>query len=149
GEGAEKVKLISLAQKKQLKNVTFIKGQPREKVIAFYHLADACLVPLRNIPGLGNFIPSKMFEIMACGRVIIAPLHGEAADILTCSGSAVVIPPEDPNALVRAVENLRNDPEGYRIMGIAGRKFVEENYDRKVLAKRYLTLLSRIVCEYQ
>ncbi len=149
GEGAEKVKLISLAQKKQLKNVTFIKGQSREKVIDFYHLADVCLVPLRNIPGLGNFIPSKMFEIMACGKPIIASLHGEAARILTRSGSAVVIPPENPNALVRAIRDLRNDMEKCRNMGMAGRKFVEKYYDRKVLAKRYLSLLSGIVCEHQ
>lgn len=149
GEGAEKAKLISLAQKKQLKNVTFIKGQTRGKVTDFYHLADACLVPLRNVPGLSNFIPSKMFEIMACGKPIIAPLHGESAEILKRSGSAVVILPENPKALLSAIVDLQDNPDRCKNLGISGRKFVEKYYDRKVLAKRYLTLLSRIVCEYQ
>lgn len=145
GEGADKAKLISLAQKKQLENVTFMKGQPRERVILFYQLADACIVPLRNVHGLSTFIPSKMFEIMACGKPIIAPLHGEAAEILIRSESAEVIPPEDPIALARAIEILRDNPERCRYMGIAGRKFVEKNYDRKLLARRYLVVISRIV----
>ena len=145
GEGAEKVKLIELAQKKHLENVTFMKGQPKERVVHFYHLADACIVPLRNVYGLRTFIPSKMFEIMACGKPIIAPLYGEAADILIRSESAEVIPPEDPIALARAIEILRDNPERCRYMGIAGRKFVEKNYDRKLLARRYLVVISRIV----
>lgn len=149
GEGAERANLILLAKKKQLRNVAFIKGQPREKVMDFYRLADACIVPLRNATGLGTFIPSKIFEIMACGKPTVASLHGEAADILTRSGSAVVIPPEDPTALVEAIERLRDDPEGCQRMGMAGREFVERYYDRKFFANRYLTLLSRIVGEYR
>ena len=145
GEGADKVKLISIAQKKQLQNVTFIKGQPREKVIDFYHLADVCVVPLKNVQGLGTFIPSKMFEIMASGRPIIAPLHGEAADILKRSGGAIVIASEYPKALAKAIEDLKNDPERCKRLGIAGRKFVEEYYDRKLLARKYLALISKIV----
>lgn len=145
GEGAEKAKLIELAQKKQLKNVTFIKGQPKERVVHFYHLADACIVPLRNIHGLSTFVPSKMFEIMGSGKPIIAPLRGEAADILKRSGSAIVLPPEDPKALVKAIKDLEDNPESCKSMGIAGRKFVEENYGRKILARRYLNLLSRVV----
>ena len=30
--------------------------------------ADVCLVPLRAVPLFRSFIPSKMFEILACGR---------------------------------------------------------------------------------
>lgn len=145
GEGADKAKLISLAQKKQLENVTFMKGQPRERVVLFYQLADACIVPLRNVQGLGTFIPSKMFEIMASAKPIIAPLHGEAADILKRSGSAIVIPPEDTKTLTKAIETLKDDHERCKNMGIAGRKFVEKYYDRKVLARKYLALISKIV----
>jgi len=144
GEGAEKSNLINLAKNKKLKNVTFLPGQPREKVIDFYHLANVCLVPLRDVLGLNTFIPSKIFEIMGCGKPIIASLRGETADILTKSEAALVIPPENPAELIKAIKILKSDPEMCWRMGQAGRTFVEENYDRKVLARKYLNLLEKV-----
>ena len=70
-----------------------------------------CLVPLRAVPLFRAFIPSKMFEILACGRPILASLEGEAAEILRESGAAVVVPPEDVEALVAAVRRLAADPD--------------------------------------
>jgi glycosyltransferase involved in cell wall biosynthesis len=145
GEGAIKSNLINLAMEKHLQNVTFLPGQPREKVVGFYHLSDVCLVPLRNISGLDTFIPSKMFEIMGCGRPIIAPLRGEAADILLKSGAALVIPPENPEELVKAIHILRSSPETCNRMGQNGHNFVEKNFDRKLLARNYLALLEKVV----
>lgn len=144
GEGAEKSNLLNLAKNKKLKNVTFLAGQSREKVIDLYHLADVCLAPLRDVLGLNTFIPSKIFEIMGCGKPIIASLRGESADILTRSGVALVIPPENPAELIKAIKILKNNPEMRQRMGQAGRTFVEKNYDRKVLAKKYLGLLEKV-----
>ena len=144
GEGAVKAHLMDSARNKGLENVTFLPGQRKEKVVDFYHLADVCLVPLRDVPGFDSFIPSKMFEIMGCGKPIIASLRGESADILGRSGAALVIPPEDPEELVNAIRELRSDFERCRRMGENGRTFVEGNYDRKVLARKYLGVLEKI-----
>lgn len=144
GEGAVKSNLITLAGRKRLQNVIFLPGQTRDKVVEFYRLADVCLVPLRDVPGLNSFIPSKMFEIMGCGKPIIAPLRGESADILTRSGAALVIPPENPVELVRAIKVLKSNPEKRRRMGQEGIAFVEKNYDRKILAMRYLTVIEKV-----
>lgn len=144
GEGAIKSNLITLAGRKRLQNVIFLPGQTRDKVVEFYRLADVCLVPLRDVPGLNSFIPSKMFEIMGCGKPIIAPLRGESADILTRSGAALVIPPENPVELVRAIKVLKSNPEKCRRMGQEGLAFVEKNYDRKILAMRYLTVIEKV-----
>lgn len=148
GEGAVKRDLVELAKNKQLPNLTFLPGQHREKVVDFYHLADACLVPLRDVAGLNTFIPSKMFEIMGCSKPIIAPLRGESADILTRSGAALVIPPENSGELVTAIKVLKNDPDRCRRMGQNGRAFVENNYDRKILAKKYLTVIEKAIHRY-
>ncbi len=144
GEGAVKSKLVELARSKRLQNVTFLPGQPREKVVHFYRLADVCLVPLRNVPGLSTFIPSKMFEIMGCGKPIIAGLQGEAAEIMNRSGGALVISPENSEKLVSAIKVLKGDPEMRQRMGQAGRIFAENHYDRKKLAQEYLTLLEKV-----
>ena len=135
---------MNLAKNMRLKNVRFLPAQPRGKVIEFYRMADLCLVPLRNLPGFNTFIPSKMFEIMGCGKPIIAPLRGESAEILTRSGAALVIPPENPGELVHAINALKSDPEKCRIMGQAGRTFVEKNYNRKTLSRKYLSVLEKI-----
>lgn len=142
GEGAEKSKLVSIANTKGLSNITFVQGQPKQQILNFYSAADACLVTLRNVDGLSTFIPSKMFEIMGCGKPIVAALRGEAAEIFERSSAAAIVSPEDSSRLAATVVALKNDTERCKIMGQNGRRFVENNYDRKVLAQNYLKIIN-------
>ena len=103
--------------------------------------ADVCLVPLRAVPLFRSFVPSKMFEILACGRPIVASLEGEAAEILQASGAAIVVPPEDVDALAEAVRRLVADPSLQRELAGRGRPYVAHHYDRCALASRYLMIL--------
>lgn len=143
GEGAEKEGLVARAR--GLANVTFRPAVPRDAVPALYRSADVCLVPLRAVPLFRSFVPSKMFEILACGRPILASLEGEAAEILEASGAAIVVPPEDINALVESVRRLAADPSLRRDLAARGRPFVAAHYDRDALAERYLGILEGVV----
>jgi glycosyltransferase involved in cell wall biosynthesis len=147
GEGAEKQKLVQLASKLGLPNVTFLPSQPRDAVRGWYNLADVVLVPLRNIPLFETFIPSKMFEILACARPILASVRGEARAILERSGGALVVDPEDVDAMVCALERLRNDRALRERLGRAGRTFALAEYDRRALAQRYLSILTDALAE--
>lgn len=142
GEGAEKDKLKQIVSKEELSNVQFIDAQPKEKIPEFYNSSDLCLIPLKNIELFKTFIPSKMFEIMACGIPIIASLEGEAAQILEDSKAALVVKPDNPNEIARAIEELINDKEKYSQMKASGPEFVEKNYSRNKLAERYLELIN-------
>lgn len=144
GEGARKKPLEEEARRLGLKNVTFLPGQPRAKVLDFYRLADACLVPLRDVPLFDTFIPSKMFEIMGAGRPIVASVRGEAAEILRDSGGALVVAPEDSRGIAESVARLREDAVLRRSLGESGRAFVERRYQRKDLARRYGELLASL-----
>ena len=86
-------------------------------------------------------IPSKMFEIMAMGKAIVASLSGEAASILRSSEGAVVTEPEDTQGIANAIKALYNDPQGRIKLGQNGRKYVEDNYSRKSLAEKYLSFM--------
>jgi hypothetical protein len=105
-------------------------------------MADLCLVPLRAISLFDGFIPSKIFEIMAMGRPILGSLRGEAAAILSRSGSSVVVAPEDDLAIASNIMDLRLSEDRRAVMGQRGRSFVEAGYSREILAKRYLTVMS-------
>ena len=51
-----------------------------------------------------------MFEYLAAGKAVIGSVTGEAAQILREAG-AVVVPPEDSDALADAIRALAADPE--------------------------------------
>jgi glycosyltransferase involved in cell wall biosynthesis len=98
-------------------------------------------VPLRDIPLFKTFIPSKMFEMLAMGRPIVASLCGEAADILKASGGALVVPPEDSAAIAAAIRSLSDNPSVIPEMGERGREYVIRHYSRRALAARYVKTL--------
>jgi glycosyltransferase involved in cell wall biosynthesis len=141
GDGAERPTLLEYARREHLENVTFHQSVEKEQVMSFYALSDVCLVPLRDIPLFDSFIPSKMFEIMAMSRPVVASLKGEAADIIKRSGGGIVVKPEDASAIKNAILNLFDNRQLCRELGQNGRRFVCDNYSRKELADRYLSVL--------
>jgi glycosyltransferase involved in cell wall biosynthesis len=141
GAGAEKTQLIERARDMHLSNVRFLPSQPRSAVPGWYNAADVVLVPLRNIPIFETFIPSKMFEILACARPIVASVRGESRRILERSEGALIVDPEDVDGIAGAIARLRQAPVLGEALGAAGRSFVSREYDRRVLAERYLSTL--------
>jgi glycosyltransferase involved in cell wall biosynthesis len=141
GEGAEKPELVAMARDLGLENVRFSDPVGKDEVRRYYEASDVCLVPLRDIAIFDSFIPSKMFEMMAMERPIVASLRGEAASILNASGGAVVVAPEDSRALANAILSLRGDPARAAELGRNGRAFVKANYSRESLAHKYLDVM--------
>jgi glycosyltransferase involved in cell wall biosynthesis len=89
-----------------------------------------------------TFIPSKMFEIMACGVPIVASVEGESADILNESQAAEVVKPDDPEQIIQAILKLKNDKVLLEKIQKNGPAFVEQNYSRRKLAEQYLKIIS-------
>jgi hypothetical protein len=142
GDGAEKPKL--LAEAGSLANVRFLNPVDHAGVRDFYALADVCLVPLRDIPLFDTFIPSKIFELMAMGRPMLASVRGETARILSRAGAAEIVAPEDDGAMAGAIGALMANPARRMAMGTAGRSYVEAHYSRQRLAARYLDVVAEV-----
>ena len=140
GEGADKARLERRVRELGLDTVTLLPGVPHAQVPALLAAADICLVPLRDLPLFATFIPSKMFEYLAAGRAVIGSVAGEAAQILREAG-AVVVPPEDAGALASAIGELAADPARRQAMGRAGRRYVQQHFDRAALAREYRKIL--------
>ena len=149
GEGAEKESLVREAQQSKLNNVQFLDPVAKNAVKDFYALADVCLTPLRDIPLFDTFIPSKMFEMMAMARPIIGSVRGEAADILQRSGGAIVVAPEDSEAIAQSILHLSQNKNEAQLIGERGRRFVVENYSRRSLAATYLDIMKEAISEYR
>ena len=144
GDGAAKGALLERITELSLSNATTLPSVPSARVPALLAAADVCLVPLRDVGLFNTFIPSKMFEYFAAGKAVVAALRGEAADILRAAG-AIVVEPEDSEAIAAAVESLARDPDNRRHMGTQARRYVEAYYDRRILAARYRDILNDVL----
>jgi len=139
-EGAAKGDLQERVAQLGLTNVSMLPGVPRRDVSSLLAAADICLVPLRDVALFSTFVPSKMFEYLAAERAVLGAVRGEPAEILRAAG-AMVVEPEDAEAIAQAIMELAEDPERRSAMGKQGRRYVEEHFDRRQQADQYQQLL--------
>lgn len=69
-----------------------------------------------------------VLEASAVGLPVIASRIGGVPEVLLDNETGLLVPPGDTEALTGAIIKLTQDVEARNKMGLAGRKFVEENY---------------------
>ena len=82
-------------------------------------------------------VPSKLLTYMAAGKAILASVNAQSqgAAILNEAGGGIIIPPDDPHALARAVVAAKQS-DSLAAMGARDRAYAEEHFDqRKVFAE--------------
>jgi glycosyltransferase involved in cell wall biosynthesis len=96
----------------------------------------------RQIDG-GEFFgsPTKLFEYMAAGRPIVASAVGQIGDVLRDDESALLVPPDDAQALCSAIVRLIDDPCLRDRLARAARTLAEERHTWRQNAERVLDCL--------
>ncbi|HWL64333.1 MAG TPA: glycosyltransferase family 4 protein, partial [Actinomycetota bacterium] len=144
GQGALREELAAKAR--GMDNVVFVDMQPIDRVPDVLAAADIHLVPLRK--GLAHSsVPSKTYSILAAGRPFIAGVDAgtEIAHLADRSGAGIAIPPEDPEALTKALRSLIDDPETTAEMGASGRSFIEGWASPEAVARSYEDLIGDLI----
>ena len=85
---------------------------------AVYEAADAVVLPVRGEEPRG-LVP---IEAMAAGRLVISTARGGTSEFIRNGVNAIVIPPDEPEALARAVLSLDADPEVRERLRAGGRE---------------------------
>ena len=90
--------------------------------------------------------PSKIYTIMACAKPVIASAgeDSEMAWIIKQSGCGRVVPPEDQQAYADAVLTAFRERESLPAEGERGRRFVERNYSKEAIARKYDALIRQL-----
>lgn len=141
GDGPMHERLVEQKERRNLDNVYLKKQLPLDEIVPFLNASDALLVPLRKDPVFETFVPSKLFDYMACGKPVLLGVNGEAERILREAGAGVHYTPERPEALLAAIRYLRDNPTARREMGQRGRSYVEAHFDRASQARHLEKLL--------
>lgn len=145
GDGPERATVVKRAAALALPNLDITPAIPKDATRAYYNACDVCLAPLADVRIFQETVPSKIFEMMACERPVLASLDGEGRRIVEESGGGLVVRPGDPRAIADGVLRLRAMSAAERAeMGARGRAYVREHYDRRRLAERYLGILTDV-----
>ena len=136
GDGKEKQNLMRRASEMGLQNLFFLPPVPKTGMPAALAAADACIAILKPVPLYATVFPNKVFDYMAAGRPVVLAIDGVIRQVVEEAGAGVYSPPGDANALAQAVQYLADHREQSREMGMNGRRCVEANFNRPLLAEK-------------
>jgi len=119
----------------RLTNVTLIEPVPQDDLVEFLSAADVWIIPYRrNIAGVS--IPSRMYNLMAVGRAIVAAEpHAEASLVVNEEAIGWAVPPEDPVLLANAIRLAAADRAAAMQMG--RRAAAAAKYRQDIALARY------------
>ncbi|EKE74342.1 WcaI family glycosyltransferase [Celeribacter baekdonensis] len=120
-----------------LNNIQFLPLQPLEKLSDALGMADVHLLP--QIAGVAELVlPSKLTNMLASGRPVIATAGPDTALAQELKGSGIVTPPGDVAAFASTIEALLDDSEQRAAFGKQARLSANANWD-----------MDRIICKLE
>jgi glycosyltransferase involved in cell wall biosynthesis len=146
GGGPLKPYLLDLARDLGLDNVEFGAPVPKQDIPALAAEADGFVFNLIDAPVFKFGISSnKLFDFLAAARPIVFCCDASNNPVEE-AGAGITVPPGDPVALAKAIASLVALPADQRAaMGRAGRMYVEENHDFRILAAKLAVTLSEVL----
>jgi glycosyltransferase involved in cell wall biosynthesis len=145
GDGKEKPALQSQARDMALTNLKFIPPIPKKEMPSALAAADACIAILKPIPLYATVYPNKVFDYMAAGRPVVLAMEGVIREVIESANSGIAIPPGDPTALAEAIIYLADHPQDGIDMGLRGREYNRNHFDRPAQARNFGKIIEKIV----
>ncbi len=104
--------------------VEFVDGVPLEAIPGLLRDSDVCV-----FPSLWENFPYVVREAMAAARAVVATSVGGVKEIINSSRVGVLVPPQRPRRLARAIAGLLDDRDRRVEMGLSARRHIVDTYD--------------------
>lgn len=142
GQGAGLAALRRIAE--GVENIRWLPLQPVEDLNDLLNCADIHLLPQRS-DAADLVMPSKLTGMLASGRSVLATALPGSQIWLAVQGCGIVVPPEDVDAFVAALEALDDAPADRRRMGENARAYAIEHLSKDSVLSRFEAELAGLV----
>jgi len=148
GSGAKHEWLRTEVQRRGLDNVRLLGYQPRERMPEINASSDICTIPMKTDTTLDTF-PSKIYSILASARscIVSADPDSELEWVIHEARCGRVVPPDRPDLYADAVRQAYAERDRLADEGLRGRAFVEEQYSKEAVGRRYDALIDSLLRE--
>jgi glycogen synthase len=137
GDGPERLRLVAQCEALGLgSRVHFLGAVDFARLPALYRGAALVACPSR-----WEGLPLVCLEAMASGRAVVATAVDGTPDAVVDGETGLLVPPDDPQALARAIDAVLWKPGWADDLGAHGTAVVRERFDWRGIAARYLDVL--------
>lgn len=119
-EDTLKSMIVALGLERNVNLVGFVDNSRINSFIRKHHLMA--------MPSRGEAFGVAALDASACGRPVVATSVGGVPEVVADGKTGILVPPDDPESLARAILRLAGDPDLRAAMGRAGREFVRQYY---------------------
>ncbi len=141
GDGKERTRLQSEAERMKLSNVIFAGVRPKKDMPQVVASADVCLAILQDIPMFRTTYPNKVFDYMAAGRATVLVIDGVSRKLIEDSYGGAYVQPGDDNQLAETILDLSKNVDIVKQMGLNAREYLVKHLDRRDKLNETLELL--------
>ncbi|MBK8637502.1 MAG: glycosyltransferase family 4 protein [Chromatiaceae bacterium] len=146
GDGKLKPALQARAQTEGLDNVVFHPPVGKGQLAGLMAATDVGLQILANVPAFYyGTSPNKFFDYLASGLPVLNNYPGWLAEIIEQHQCGFAVPPDDPGAFAAALCQAADHPTERLRMGVRARQLAATEYDRALLAGRFVAWLEGAV----
>jgi len=122
GSGPERARLEALVSELGLQGAVTFTGQlQNHEMVGLYRNASVAMNPSRV-----DNMPISILEALACGVPVVSTNVGGVPDLVSDGRTALLVPPEDPDAMAAATISLLEDPKRAEALRAAGLARVRE-----------------------
>lgn len=133
GDGGAKQTLVDKLRELNVKNVELVEPKNRNEIVDEYKDADIMLIHLNNLPIFKKVLPSKIFELAAVQKPILAGVSGYSRKFLKESlEGSFLFDPGDVHGLIREIKNIEKFVNQEK--SIDNSRFIKK-YDRQSIKK--------------
>jgi glycosyltransferase involved in cell wall biosynthesis len=144
GDGMMKKDLMAEAQRRQLSNVRFINSVPKKEVFNYILASDAGASVLKKVDTFKTVYSNKTFDYMACKKPILMAIDGVSRQLVEEAQAGVYVEPENPVDFAQKIRMYLTNPDLVSQHGLNGYRYAKENFDRALLASKYVGYLSQV-----
>ena len=145
GDGADKERLMTKAERCELSNVSFHDSIPKYAMPTLLRAIDVAVRAGRK-SGLGRYgiLPNKVFDYMASAKPIVWTRNSINNPVAEAN-CGITVPPEDPEQMAKAIMELcdLSDKERQE-MGTRGYEYVMKYHSVPILANRLLEVIEDV-----
>lgn len=144
GQGMEKERLMKMREERKIDNVRFIDSVPKAEVFKYILASEMGASVLKRVDTFKTVYSNKTFDYMSCKKPILMAIDGVSRELLEDARAGSYVEPENTAEYDRVIREYLNNPERLKTEGENGYRYAKENFDREVLAKKYIGYIGEV-----